>query len=292
MDLDRDGRDWPNKGTSRFVEAAGLRWHVQVLGKGPPLLLIHGTGASTHSWRHLIPLVSPLFTVYAPDLPGHAFTQAPANSKGYTLPAMASGIAALMDALGVKPVLIAAHSAGAAIAVRACVDRLVHPCAIVAINGALVPFGGMAGEFFSPLAKILVTQSWVPRLMTWRAGRRGAVEKLLRDIGSDLAAEDVEFYARLFQNEGHVAATLSMMAYWDLAPLARDLSLLRTPLVLVAGENDKAIAPADAERVAQSVPHAQVVRLSGVGHLAHEENPKAIADICRRWACGSSRPVA
>ena len=42
------GRDVP---PSRFVEAAGLRWHVQILGNGPTLLLVHGTGASTHSWR-------------------------------------------------------------------------------------------------------------------------------------------------------------------------------------------------------------------------------------------------
>jgi magnesium chelatase accessory protein len=41
----RDGGDWPNREASGFVEAAGSRWHVQKMGQGPPLLLIHGTGA-------------------------------------------------------------------------------------------------------------------------------------------------------------------------------------------------------------------------------------------------------
>ena len=44
---EHDGRDWPNREHSRFVTAAGLRWHVQVAGQGPDLLLVHGTAAAT-----------------------------------------------------------------------------------------------------------------------------------------------------------------------------------------------------------------------------------------------------
>ena len=54
----REGLDWPHRETSRFVEAGGLRWHVQQMGRGPVALLIHGTGASTHSWRGLLPLLA------------------------------------------------------------------------------------------------------------------------------------------------------------------------------------------------------------------------------------------
>lgn len=52
---DRDGRDWPNRAASRFVEVGGIHWHVQQLGQGPVLLLLHGTGAATHSWRDIAP---------------------------------------------------------------------------------------------------------------------------------------------------------------------------------------------------------------------------------------------
>ncbi|TJW92291.1 alpha/beta hydrolase, partial [Neisseria gonorrhoeae] len=41
-----DGKDWPNRAASRFVDAAGLRWHVQMMGEGPVALLAHGTGAA------------------------------------------------------------------------------------------------------------------------------------------------------------------------------------------------------------------------------------------------------
>ncbi len=56
LSLERDGADWPNRQASALIEAHGLRWHVQSMGEGPGLLLLHGTGASTHSWRGLAPL--------------------------------------------------------------------------------------------------------------------------------------------------------------------------------------------------------------------------------------------
>src|SRR6476661_1964622 len=115
---ERDGRDWPNREASRFVEAGGLRWHVQIMGKAigeaPALLLLHGAGASTHSWRDLMPALAQDFCVIAPDLPGQGFTAAP-HGDGYTLHGMARGIAALVSALNVAPQIIVGHSAGCAL---------------------------------------------------------------------------------------------------------------------------------------------------------------------------------
>ena len=58
LDWDRDGAGWPNRSSSRFVVSGAMRWHVQIMGQGPVMLLIHGTGASTHSWRRLAPLLA------------------------------------------------------------------------------------------------------------------------------------------------------------------------------------------------------------------------------------------
>ncbi|MEL4403125.1 alpha/beta fold hydrolase, partial [Shewanella algae] len=82
---------WPNRDSSRFVEAGGLVWHVQQMGSGPPILLLHGTGAATHSWRGVMPLLARDFTVIAPDLPGHGFTRGRPRG-GLTLPGMAGAV--------------------------------------------------------------------------------------------------------------------------------------------------------------------------------------------------------
>ena len=89
LDFARDGADWPNREASRFVEAGGLSWHVQVMGQGPDLLLLHGTGGATHSWRGLAPLLAQHFRVVAPDLPGHGFTTA-RRAPDLSLPGMAA----------------------------------------------------------------------------------------------------------------------------------------------------------------------------------------------------------
>src|SRR3954447_16458792 len=116
LDWDRDGGDWPNRDASRFVSAAGIRWHVQEMGDGPVLLLLHGTGASTHSWREVMPRLASRFRVIAPDLPGHGFTDA-LPPRRLTLPGMAAAIAGLLATLGAKPAMLVGHSAGAAIAI-------------------------------------------------------------------------------------------------------------------------------------------------------------------------------
>jgi magnesium chelatase accessory protein len=56
-----EGIGWPHRETSRFLTAGGLRWHVQEAGDGPTLLLLHGAGAATHSWRGLFPLLAERF---------------------------------------------------------------------------------------------------------------------------------------------------------------------------------------------------------------------------------------
>ena len=91
-------------------------------------------------------------------------------------------------------------------------------------------------------------------------------------------------YARLMRNPAHAEAALRMMANWELAPLMRDLARLKCRLLLLAGEADRAIPPADAERVAALVPGSTVVRWPGLGHLAHEEAPARTVALVEDFA--------
>lgn len=280
---DRDAKDWPNRAASRFVSADGLRWHVQIMGHGPYALLLHGTGSATHSWRGLAPALARDFTIVAPDMPGHGFTASPPAFK-LSLPGMAHAIAALLAALDVRPEVTIGHSAGAAILARMALDGTIAPRGIVSLNGALLPMRGPASGFFAPAAKLLASLPLVPSLLAWRARDRHAIERLLEQTGSSIEPAGIEFYRRLIANPEHVAATLAMMAHWDLPGLARDLPKLATPLALVVGGNDRTVPPGDAERVRALVAHATIDTQDGLGHLAHEEDPEGTAEIVRRRA--------
>ncbi|MCG6206450.1 alpha/beta fold hydrolase [Rhodopseudomonas sp. HC1] len=277
------GRDWPHRAASAFVHAGGLRWHVQQMGRGPVLLLLHGTGAATHSWRMLAPLLAEHFTVVAPDLPGHGFTDTP-HACRMSMAAMAQDLAALLRGLGHRPVMVAGHSAGAAVAARMCLDGSIDPAALVGLNAALLPIGGTASRYMLPLARMLATTALVPRLVARFARNPGMVERMIADTGSSVDPAGVEYYRRLVGSPGHVAAAIRMMASWRLEELAAELPQLAPRLLLIAGSNDKTIAAKDATRVQAIVPGARVDVMQGLGHLAHEERPHDVAGLMTELA--------
>ncbi len=286
---DREGRDWPNRATSRFVQAGPMRWHVQSVGPddAPVMMLLHGTGAATHSWRDLAPILAAGYRVIAPDLPGHGFT-AGRPPGGLTMAAMAGATGDLIRALDCAPAIIVGHSAGAAIAIRMVLDGIAAPRAIVGLGAALLPIPGLAGVLFPSLARMLFVNPLAPHLFARMARTPGETARFLaRSTGSRIDAPGIACYERLFATSGHCAGAIGMMAAWDLPGLRRDLArhpgLAGVPLLLVHGAGDAAIALADA-RAAAALTQARLVELPGLGHLAHEEQPGEIAGLITGFA--------
>lgn len=271
--------DWPHASFSHFAEAAQVNWHIQSMGDGPGILLVHGTGASTHSWRDVMPLLATTYRVHAIDLPGHGFTS-PAPASGRSLDGMVNGITALLNTLNLKPTIVVGNSAGAAILARMCAMQHFHPDRFVSFNGAFFPISGIAGAMFSPIAKTIAALPFMPKLFASMADT-SAVARLMADTGSRLSPEGIDLYRRLFRSSTHIEATLGMMAAWDLSAMQQDLSRLQTPATFVAAQNDKTIPPDIAHKAAKLCPHAQVVTVAQYGHLMHEEAPEKAADIIR-----------
>ena len=281
-DWSRDGKDWPNRESSHFVRANGLRVHVQIAGTGPAMLLLHGTGAATHSWRDLLPILAKQYTVIAPDLPGHGFTERPTES-GMTIPGMAATITALLAQLNQKPASCAGHSAGAAVLANMILDHQIFPESFISLNGALLPFKHAVSPFLAPLAKMFARSPLVPFFFSMHAADPRVVDRLLRGTGSQINADGAKFYGRLAARSGHAGAALPMMANWDLPTLLARLPQLTTPTLLLAGGNDKTISPTEDTQLAKILPHATVKILPGLGHLAHEEQPHQVAQIMENF---------
>jgi len=118
-------------------------------------------------------------------------------------------------------------------------------------------------------------------LCAWRASDTRAMQRLIAGTGSHLDAEGVALYQKLATHPPHVAATLDMMARWDLSRFVRDLPGLAPPLELVVGENDLAVLPRQAAEVAALLRRAALHHLKGLGHLAHEEDPESVVRLIR-----------
>ncbi|MBS0374685.1 MAG: alpha/beta fold hydrolase [Proteobacteria bacterium] len=272
------------------VLAGGTRWKLLDTGGDSRecALLLHGAGSSSHSWQRLLPWLLPRYRVLAPDLPGHAGTAAISLGED-GMRAMADAVVALLRVRGATPTVLLGHSAGAALAARLTIDGRVRPRRLVSVNGAFFAWRGFAGSTFAPLASALASLPALTALVAKRARSPGSIRHLIASTGSALDAAGVAEYERLFRDPGHVAGTLAMMAHWNLAALERDLPRLALPLLLIAGTNDRAVPPAHAGRVQALVPGSAVAQLTGLGHLAHEEDPARVARLLEDYLAEPSR---
>lgn len=281
MNWERESLDWPNAKASRFVNSAEARWHVQQSGSGQKVLLLHGSGATTHSHDGLFNQLSLDHEVVAVDLPGHGFTSA-LRGQDPTLDNVCAALAGLLKEIEFKPDLVAGHSAGAAIAAQMIISGMIAPSRYVAINGAFFPFPGFAGQLFPAAAKMLFLNPLVPSIFSTIASF-GQVERVIGSTGSKLTQRQLDFYSRAFCDSTHVHGTLAMMANWDLEQMPCRLKTLKTPTLLIVGDCDGTIDPKTSEEALSLLPNADLRLFKQAGHLVHEERPKEVALAIREF---------
>jgi magnesium chelatase accessory protein len=283
LNWDSDGRLWPHREASCFVDAGGLRWRVERMGSGPIALLLHGTGASAHSWRDVAPLLAADFSVIAMDLPGHGFTRGRPKG-GLSLDGMARSIESLREAVGGMPSIVVGHSAGAAIALRHAM-LTGHDAPIFGFNPALMPFPGLAARLFPAMAKMLFVNPLAPRIFARMARVPGETGRFLhRSTGSRTDAAGLRCYEILLGNRRHCEGALGMMANWDLERLAAQLPSVTNCVMLMTSQGDIAVPRESVERAAALIPECALDVWDDLGHLAHEEQPAMAAERIRAFA--------
>ena len=281
MDFARDIADWPHGDRSRLAPVRPHEWHVQSMGHGPTVLLLHGTGGATHSWRDVMPVLARDFQVIAIDLPGHGFTRLGSRHRS-SLNTMAQDIAALCQEQGWRPVCILGHSAGAAIALRLA-TLLPGTPRVVAVNPALQPFQGLAGLMFPMVARVLAMTPMLIDMARRSLAAPGRVRALIEGTGSQIDAAGIALYSRLFNDRAHLDGTLLMMSQWKLDGLLADLPGTRTPCLFLTGSFDRTVPPISAVEAAAVMPDAAVESFDGLGHLLHEQAPERVAARIRDW---------
>ena len=271
--------DWPNRTCSTFVAAAGLRWHVQRAGTGPLVLLVHGSAGATHTWRNVLPLLTPWAEVISIDLPGHGFTTGETPDQ-LSLQGMTEALRDLLRVLDVHPVIGVGHSAGAAVLLQLCSFREVTPQSIIGFNSALVSLNAL-GQILLPVSRALADVG-ILRAGAAAVLRSGTLTRaLLRSTGSPLDPAQEARYVSLLASERRVGATLRMMSRWDLDALIATFPSLTMPVTLVHSTNEPWVPFADLLRTTRTIPHRHVIDVSPAGHLIPDEQPRRVAEIIR-----------
>lgn len=280
MAVDRMPPDWPYRDRARRVASRPHNWCVVEAGDGPVVLLLHGAGGSGHSFRHMIPLLTPHFRVVVPDLPGQGFSRSGARSR-YGIDHMAEDLAQLCAAMNIAPVAVIGHSAGAALALR--LAELLPLRAVAGINAALGAFDGAAGVMFPILAKVLAVTPFIPHVVSRLWGNAATVGKLLATTGSPLDAAGQAQYLTLVKDPAHVDGTLGMMAQWRLDSVMPRLLTQTVPVLLIASTGDKAVPARISRDAAKQMPNGQYAEIAALGHLVHEEAADQVVALILPW---------
>ena len=269
---------WPNRSNSEFIKSDNYNWHIQKFGStGKKLLLIHGTGASSHSWYPLIENLNLECEILCLDLPGHGFTRALARQKKQLM-IIVDQICLLLRNIDFYPNIIMGHSAGAAVAYELAKKIETKPNTI-AINAAFGQFSGLAGVAFPYFAKIASSTTIPARFLSLLASKEEIVRKLLASTGSIIPELQVKCYQYLFSNTEHVDGTLQMMADWDLGYFLDRLPEETAPIHFLVGDKDTTVPPHISKSWDQSMPNSSLTQFNGLGHLLHEESPSAVSSI-------------
>lgn len=257
--------------TQLFVQQAGTAEQV--------LLLIHGFLGSTFSWRYLLPLLSPHYTVYAVDLPGFG-----KSDKGtqypYTLSAYAKSIQELLQAEGIKQLTILAHSMGGQVALRLATlaPEVVQRLVLIAPSAYLPA----AKRWQKTLLSIPWAYRIVPLLMTDRR-----IHRELTNVVYNLEAIDVQTmydgYVTPLRDRHFPRALFQFARARESDLPSEDLKKINHPTLLLWGRHDRIVPLHVGHRLLQDLPDAHLEVIEEAGHLPMEEKPHDVMDRLRMF---------
>jgi pimeloyl-ACP methyl ester carboxylesterase len=235
--------------------------------QAPPLLLIHGSGASSGFWNPIVPALAAHRHVIRVDLPGCGQSPPPAS---YDVSAQADQVAALLDGLGLRHVAVAGHSSGGYVATALAERRpgLVTSLALISTGpsiDALLPQPLLLRVLLAPPLGALL---WSRRTDATTRRAIGATCARPVDLPDDVLAE----------LRGTTYAAMRSVSRANLAYLAERsvpsrLAALDVPVLVLFGAADPRWDPASAHRY-DAVANARVELLPGVGHLPMFEAPE------------------
>ncbi len=278
---------WPFRATSSLVSAGRLTWHVQFhdakRSSRTTLVLIHGTGASTHTWADLIEPLRENACVVAIDLPGHGFTRG-ADPAMLTLPLMANALQELLLKLKLEgDVVFIGHSAGAPLAIEWALrfatakPQTFTTTHIIGLNPSLVPPPPLYTTLLGPMVAPIATSGPMTGMLAFIAANTKMVDQLLDSTESKIPEANRKHYRYLFSQPQHVQGAMGFMAGADLPSILARGKALSIPTSFLLGAQDSWVKEAPLKEVLRDAfPKARVETWPG-GHLLHEERPQAVA---------------
>lgn len=264
---------------SRSFAFEGQRIAYDVLGNGPPLLMVHGTPFSSHVWHPIAPALASGHTIYLYDLLGYGQSEM-REGQDVSLGVQNRVLAALLSHWQLKAPDVICHDFGAATVLRA---HLLDDCDFARIlmfdAVALPPWGS---PFVQHVRRHEAAFAGVPAYIH----RAVVVAYLKGAVSRTLSETKLEPYLAPWTGETGQGAFYRQIAQMDqkytdvVEPL---YGQVRAPVSLLWGTEDQWIPLAQGKKLARIFPDCRFTEVPGAGHLMQEDAPEAIIAAARRF---------
>jgi len=258
---------------SQFIAVRGMQLHLR--DEGPrddprPIVLLHGTGASLHTWDGWTRELARERRVIRFDLPGFGLT-GPSPDGVYTIESYVDTVLAVADALHVQRFVLAGNSLGGYVAWA---TTVLHPGRVdrlILVDAAGYPFQSQSIPLAFRIARTPVLNRLVRDVLP-----RGIVASSLRDVYGDpsrVTPDLVDRYFDLATRAGNRAALVARFDQTTPGSLAERVPEIQVPTLILWGGRDRLIPLENGERFARDIQGSRLVVFDALGHVPHEEDP-------------------
>lgn len=261
---------YPN---SQYFKYKGMRIHYCVDGKGEPLVLVHGTASSLHTWDAWVNRLKNDFKIIRLDLPGFGLT-GPNPTDDYSEILYSEVVAALLKHLNINKVHIAGNSLGGAVAF--------HYAALYPDNTISLTLIDASGYYFGrklPFIFKITKYPTVAKLMTKFSPRFIYKWNIDQVYGNDDLISDtlIDRYYLLSLREGNRQAMVDRMQQIENKD-SKLIDKIKAPTLILWGEKDQWIPLDFAYKFKKDIPNSKLIIFPGAGHVPMEEMPIPTAD--------------
>lgn len=269
---------------SHFLEIGDLRMHYIQAGAGDDLVLIHGIGASTFTWRLLFPLLQGRYRVTAIDLPGFGLSSK-LPARDYGLDAQSQAVAEALTALKIEKATLIGSSMGGAISLwmaKLFPERFSRVVTLSpATNSSVVPTQLRHVALASPLLRRALNKAFIKRMVT-------------RVVSDPALITDsvIEAYMKPFteDNGSGVRSFWLAMSLLSDRRLPRELKDLKADVLILYGARDLLVTRRSIQQLVKVLPKAQLVINEKGGHHVMEDNPDWTAERIEEFISGLKAP--
>ncbi len=263
---------------SRFVEIDGVTVHYKQMGQGEPaLILLHGFGASTFSWREVMQPLSEAYTVVAFDRPAFGLTERllPGEWQGrspYSPEAQVDLLFGLMDALGIERAVLVGNSAGGTVSLNAALANPERVQGLVLVDAAVYGTGG-SPAWVRPMLNTPQMDRLGPLFVRSIAARGMELLTTAWHSPEAITPEITAGYRKPLQAENWDVGLWQLTKSSHASDMAGRFGELQMLVLVVTGDDDRIVPTDESIRLGSEIPGAELVVFENCGHVPQEECP-------------------